>query len=273
MNDDRVAAFERCELAASTDFLRSASEEVVRSLGIAVKEVHGAVATGVAGVDILAFNRVLGIGLHEPATPELIDRLLGWFEAAAVARFFVQVSPVAKPNDLVGWLESRGLSYYNNWVRLCRTTDDVPEIEVDLEIRRIGPAEAEDFSRIVVESFGWPPAMWQVIASAVGRPGWYHYMAYDSDKPAATGAFFACGDIGWFDFAATLQSYRGRGAQKALVARRLQDAAVVGCREAIVETGEPKPGKDTPSYNNMLKLGFETAYLRPNYICVRPEGG
>lgn len=263
-----IARYEACELAAWSDFLRSTPDHVAGSLGVHVSEVKGAVATSVAGADILAFNRVLGIGVREPATPAMIDELLRWFASEDVARFFVQVSPVAKPEDLAAWLEDRGLSHYNNWARLCRTTEDVPEIEVDLEIREIGPEQAEDFGRIVVESFAWPDAMWQLIASPVGRPGWHHYMAYDGEKPAATGAFFALGEIGWFDFAATLEAYRGRGAQKALMARRLHDAAAGGCREAIVETGEPKPGKEFPSYRNMLKLGFEVAYLRPNYIRV-----
>jgi GNAT superfamily N-acetyltransferase len=266
---ENTAAFERCEMAAMGDFYRAAPDEVVRGMGLRVDDVNGAVLTCVASVDVLAFNRVLGIGIAYPATPDMIDDLVGASDAAGVNRFFIQVSPAARPPELVGWLEERGFSHYNNWVRLTRGTDSVPEFDCDLEVREIGPGEAVTFGRIVRESFDWPEGMERVIAGAVGRPGWHHYMAYDGETPAATAGHFVYGEIAWIDFAATLPEFRGRSAQKALVARRIRDAAADGCRTVIVETGEPKPEKETPSYDNMLKMGFEVAYLRPNYIWER----
>lgn len=268
MNDD-VAAFERCEMAACGDFFRAAPDDVVRGMGMRVDNVNGAILTSVASVDVLAFNRVLGTGIDYPATPDMIDDLVGIFDVAGVKRFFIQVSPAARPPELVGWLEERGFSHYNNWVRLHRGTTDVPEFDCDLEIREIGSDEADVFGRIVRESFDWPAGMERVIEGAVGRPGWHHYMAFDEGNPAATAAHFVCGEVAWIDFAATLPEFRGRNAQKALATRRIRDAAAAGCRDVVVETGEPKPGKDTPSYKNMLKMGFEVAYLRPNYIWER----
>jgi hypothetical protein len=34
----------------------------------------------------------------------------------------------------------------------------------------------------------------------------------------------------------------------------------------IAETAEEKPDKPVASYRNMRRMGFEIAYLRPNYI-------
>lgn len=78
--------------------------------------------------------------------------------------------------------------------------------------------------------------------------------------------FVRSGDA-WLDFAATLPEYRGRGAQSALVVRRIRDASELGCRRLVVETAEEAPGKPANSLHNMLSFGFRTAYVRPNYVC------
>jgi GNAT superfamily N-acetyltransferase len=91
-------------------------------------------------------------------------------------------------------------------------------------------------------------------------------MAYDGGKAVSTGALFVSGEAAWLDFATTLPEYRGRGAQAALLARRIVDAAELGCRYLVVETAEDTPQRGAPSHRNMLRFGFQEAYARPNYI-------
>jgi GNAT superfamily N-acetyltransferase len=64
---------------------------------------------------------------------------------------------------------------------------------------------------------------------------------------------------------ATLEEARGRGCQTALLHRRISDAAAAGCHTLLVETGERVPDRPAASYRNILKAGFEEAYLRPNW--------
>jgi ribosomal protein S18 acetylase RimI-like enzyme len=70
----------------------------------------------------------------------------------------------------------------------------------------------------------------------------------------------------WIDFASTLPEYRGRGAQSALTARRIEDCARLGGETMVVETAAATPEKGAPSLRNMQRMGFEVAYLRPNYL-------
>jgi GNAT superfamily N-acetyltransferase len=105
-----------------------------------------------------------------------------------------------------------------------------------------------------------------MIACAIGKPGWHFYMAYDGGVPIATGASYIDGRYCWIDFAATMAEHRGKGAQTALAARRIQDAGEQGCKWLVVETAEQSAEKEAPSYRNMIRLGFKVAYVRPNYI-------
>jgi ribosomal protein S18 acetylase RimI-like enzyme len=74
----------------------------------------------------------------------------------------------------------------------------------------------------------------------------------------------------WFGFAATDAAYRNRGAQRALVLRRLHDAAAMGCSWVSVETAEDTAVRDAPSFRNLRRLGFDVAYTRPNHLWPAP---
>ncbi len=58
------------------------------------------------------------------------------------------------------------------------------------------------------------------------------------------------------------------GAQNALLARRLQEAATQGAQVAVTETDERVPDKPDNSYRNILKAGFVEAYVRQNYLSI-----
>jgi hypothetical protein len=77
--------------------------------------------------------------------------------------------------------------------------------------------------------------------------------------------------IAWLGFGSTLEDARGRGAQSAMFAERLRDAAVLGCRFAFTETGEETSDAPNASYRNMLRAGFRLAYHRPNWVRRPPD--
>jgi GNAT superfamily N-acetyltransferase len=217
-------------------------------------------------IDVLALNRVVGLGLIEPATEEYIDQIIEWFASAGVPRFFVQVSPGAEPDALTGWLTGRSFRPHNNWVRLCRGTQPPPEVITGLLVEQIDRRYAADFGKILAQGFGWPESAGLWWAQTVERPGWHHYLAFDENLPVATGAFFVSEKAAWFSAASTLPGHRGKGAQNALLARRIQDALLLGCTTFSVETAQPTSERDAPSWRNVQRMGFQECYVRPNYL-------
>jgi N-acetylglutamate synthase-like GNAT family acetyltransferase len=81
------------------------------------------------------------------------------------------------------------------------------------------------------------------------------------------------GEVAELGIAATLESGRRRGCQLALLRRRIEDAAAAGVRTLFVETGARVPGHPSTSYANILRAGFEEAYLCPGWIDARPAAG
>lgn len=266
-DNELTLALETSEMAAWFDFFSAAPNSTAKKDSpICTLAIDGAIATRVSNADVLALNRVVGLGLRGAATDEQIDRLIRFYADAGVTRFFIQWSPDARPADFPSQLAAKGFRHYNNWVKLYRDTATPPPVSTDLAVRQIDADQAQAFGRITADCFNWPAATRDWIAGLVTRQGWHHYLAYDGRRPVATGAMFVDGDHAWLDFAATLPECRGRGAQASLLARRIADAADLGCRLLVVETAEDTPLKGAPSFRNTSRFGFQVAYVRPNYI-------
>jgi len=269
MSDD-VAALERAEIEASVDLCRSAAPEIVEQTGIAVRELDDGIVLAATRLDVLALNRAVGVGLGGRPSDAALKQMVEAFESVGSPRFFVQVPPTAGTSDLGPRLEELGIRHFNNWMRLRRDLEDLPEARPSsVVVRQIGPEAADTFSGIVAAAFGYPPTIAPLTGCVIGRAGWRHYMAFEDEEPIGTAAMLIEGEAAWFGFAATAAEHRGRGAQTALVVRRLQDAAREGCKWVSVETAEQTPEREAPSFRNLSRLGFSVAYTRPNYLWLR----
>jgi hypothetical protein len=72
-------------------------------------------------------------------------------------------------------------------------------------------------------------------------------------------------DVAWLGHGSTLPGFRRRGAQAAILDRRIRDGIERGCKWFITETGMDTPDNPQPSYRNMLRSGFKLIYTRRNY--------
>lgn len=216
-------------------------------------------------VDVPMLNRVVGLGLREPVTDEVLDSVERLYRGERF-RFMVQPSPAVLSEELHARLEARGLPRMDNWVKMIRGAEPPPEVSTDLRVEQVGREHARACAEVLCSAFGMPPEFGAFVVNLVGRPGWQHYLAFDGDTPVATGALYVHGEVGEVTFGGTLESHRGRGGQGAIMARRIRDAIELGCRWIVTETGEDTPEQPNPSYRNMVRTGFRVTYLRPNYI-------
>jgi GNAT superfamily N-acetyltransferase len=272
LSSDEVSRIaEPAEVAAWADFFASAPGEVERDAGLGVAWSGGAMATLAWRFDVLAINRVIGLGVGSPATEPNLDTLLALYAENSPARWAVQVCPGAAPVAITEWLKRRGFRFLNNWARLYAHRSVVPDAKADpgIRIERVASRFAQRFGEICAEAFGWPELFAPWTAGLVGRPGWHHFMAFDGELPIGTGALLQRGDVGWLGMAATHSAHRRRGAQTALLLERMRVAREIGCEWLVVENAEDRPDRPVPSWRNLTRLGFTTSYLRPNWVRYR----
>lgn len=269
---EHLVAAEAIERADWRDAYRSASPEMAALFGIRLVRLGSADVLQMTRLDMLMFNRVVALGVEEPATEELLDEALALFADAHVPRFFLEVSPAARPIFLNDWIAERGFSLHNNWVKLTRAVDPVPRAFTTTHIVEVGPDRAADFGRIVQIVFRLPEPMAEWAAGLVGREGRRQFMAFERDKPVGVAALYQEGEWAELGYAAVLPEARGLGIQAALIAARVRAARDMGCRWLSMETAEETLEKPSYSLRNARKMGFEILYLRPNYLASTGMG-
>jgi GNAT superfamily N-acetyltransferase len=259
-------SLEKIEFEASADLWRAAPEDVRAAHALELREVAGATCLSSRGIEPPAlFRRAVGLGAAREASETDLDAVLAHMASRGL-RYCIPVAAPYKPAALGAWLERRGFTRGYAWMKFARHCDTSFKAATDLDVRLVGREHGADFGRVIAEGFGLPAAIAAWVGALPGRPHWACAMAFAGTAPAAAGAVYVSGEYAWLGFGATLPAYRRHGAQNALLARRLAEAAARGARTAVTETGERLAGKPSDSYRNILRAGFHERYLRQNYL-------
>src|SRR5262245_49226357 len=91
-----ILALERVEILAKLDGLEGAPN-AARELGFVLQRVGGAWAFGRARDTTLSFNRVMGLGLERPGSPEDLTALKAFYAEHEIPVFRIGFCPVAEP--------------------------------------------------------------------------------------------------------------------------------------------------------------------------------
>lgn len=211
-------------------------------------------------INVPLFNRVVSLGVGEPADDGELDRVVGWFAGHGQTRFWVEVTPVARPDDLRERLAARGLA--DTGARMAKTCCVPHAIEPDpsIVIEELTIADREGFAACNAAAWGVPDMLLPWFAATVGVEGFRHFGVREDGRVVSTGTLFVHEGLAWLGYGATYPECRGRGYQTALLAHRLREAWRLGCDLAHSETAEDTPEEPNPSLHNMHRVGLATLY-------------
>lgn len=191
---------------------------------------------------------------------DTVRRVIEFFNAHRVpAR--VRVVPGASSPELADALGEHGLRQVGFhtilWSPLPVTADPTAPADIR-EVSTLPDMDAHIDIQLGV--YGVPPAIIDRLRPLrrtwLGSPGRRFYLAYVAGRPAAHATLQTHDGIAYLESAGTLQAYRGRGLQRALIRRRLADATELGCR--LVFGGADF---ENQSRTNQLACGLAVAYL------------
>jgi GNAT superfamily N-acetyltransferase len=260
---DLVREVERVERDAWADLYEAAPDHVRAALGVQSRRIGETLLLVCGGIDSLQFNRLNGLGVFTPARGEEIDEAVAAFDAAGVGDWVIHFAEGADAVELA--CAARGLvPHPMSWAKFAREASPAMEVATVLQVREVGANEADRFGETVAEGFGLPQVMGDWLSALPGRDKWKCFVAFDGEAPVGAGALFIDGANAWLGMGATLADHRGRGAQPALLAARIEAARQAGCQILTTETGIPSGDEAGPSYKNIHRAGFLIAYPRPN---------
>jgi hypothetical protein len=265
-----VVSLESVERDAWIDMYAAAPPAFAEAVGLSATRVGSGAVFAIRAVPLIQFNHAHALGLGAPIDTVTLDAAIDALAGKASPVRAMQFPDLPEFSEAAALMKARGFSAEGGWEKFTRATSSPPPAKTSLEMREVDGDRAGDFGSVVQAGFGAPPPFADWAAAVVGRPGWRTFVGYDGASPVAAGALFLSGGLGWLGLGATIPSHRGRGAQGPLLARRIVAALEAGAHTVVTETGRPEPGEEDkhPSYRNILRAGFQEAYLRLNY---RPD--
>jgi GNAT superfamily N-acetyltransferase len=220
-------------------------------------------------------SRVIALGVDGPAHHAGIVALEARYAERATA-IRLELRPLAGA-DLARKLGLRGyrLTGFEDMLARDLAPADAPALAAaaaaavgpGVVVREAAPEEAQTWGRLAVEGFfgGASPAGFEEqMAATFELDDTAIYVATVDGEPAACGAVTWRDGVAGLYAMATLERFRRRGIQGAMVATRLARAARAGCDLASVGA---TPGGD--SHRNLERFGFRARYTRVN-LTFRP---
>jgi hypothetical protein len=203
--------------------------------------------------DLDFMNRIHGL----PESPDVLDEVLALYREHGL-RPWVELPPGS--DEIASRLADEGARPLDA-VTVLYGVPTAAEPAAEVELRRVGPDEARQFGRVHLEGHGVPAGIIEVDASSfaasVGREDMIQYLARVDGEDAGAGVlFFLDGDASLAN-ASTIERFRRRGVQTALLAQRLADAAEAG---AGLITSLTTFGSD--SQRNLVRAGLQVAYTK-----------
>jgi hypothetical protein len=202
-------------------------------------------------------NRLHLCGAEPGLSADGIKGLLKLFGDAGVGRYFVWISPGPQIEVVRRWLADAGLTRrpYVSYLTLARDARETARVETGFDVREVDPQEVERLSGRLDGIVG-PEYL-----RSLGAPGVHHFMAFEGERPVASAALCAFEELGYLGMALTVEPFRRRGAQSALIAQRIKKAVEVGCKIVVSETLSIAKH----SLGNLQKAGFDVAYEKEVY--------
>lgn len=250
---------ERLEAAVyekSWDALRRASELPGNPHGVTLYRRGGLWAWMVRALpDLPWFNAVSG--LTQDTLTEL-DGVLALYRSARIApRLSVWATHLTP--TLGAALFDRGFTPVGIGTTLyAAATAPAPHTFAGVEVRELDPGEeSETFNAVLLAGYGFIHPVQRALAILENDgPGVRRSLALVNGQPAAAAALSMHSGVAFLAGAATLPEYRQRGAQSALIHRRLNDAAQSG--ELVTVT----TAFASASQRNLERHGLRVAQLK-----------
>jgi hypothetical protein len=267
---ERSGQLELSEANAWIDMYEAAPKDYAKDYQLEVKRIGQLTVLLSGSIPFPHFNCVMGLGLMEPASEQVVDDLLEIFARRNIKNFYIHLTPHSQPLELAQWLLSRNLRVKSGWDRIYRA--DLPFVPVksqldnDFIVDRITRETAFEWAEYISKMYGLPTTPW--LMSLVGRRGWYQYvLRKNSIIHAARSMYIHTDGTAWLGIDAPVPGIMAPSFDLdfQLCQAIVEDGTQFGARQFLADIEAPSTNLDTPAYHYFDLLNFNKLYLRRNY--------
>lgn len=236
--------------------MRAAQEQPGNPRGVHIQRFGEATAICARAAPEHDFMNSL-LGLHAAdagRVPEITD-----FYRDHGVRGWTEVPPGPDAEAVIDALAAAGWRQVGFHASFAGPPQPLPVAPLQVSVREAGSADAATFGQVLAGGHEVPEADREQAAREMSgwlsRPGWRLYLAELDGRPAAAAALTVQPGVAYLANAATLPHARGRGCQRALLARRMADAADAELVCALAVFG-------SASHRNLLWAGLALTHTQ-----------
>lgn len=214
--------------------------------------------------NVAQFSKVRGLSLADRGT---LGELVAFYRETG-QRLRVELWAQDDVPELRHLLRAEGLAPTTATVALSAHSDAAPQLPTGVQVDQVDGTD-QRYLDVLVDGYQVPPEardLRRMLAIEHSTPGLCRYLAAVDGRPAAAAALFPHSGSSVLVGAATLPAFRCRGAQSALISRRLSDAS--GTSSTVVVTA----ANESASHANLERLGFTVQHVRTLWQPDRGSG-
>lgn len=255
-----TAALESTSRTFRSDMWQTVCEDAVLECGIAETWFGPVQVTAFQALpDLPLFNCVLGAS--EPGAVEggHLATAIEWIDSLGVDYWV----PVARrrPGTAAAeaWLNRNHFEQGPATTKYVRDSSPPPlPGPHGVKVWEIGneDAAAETMVFDAAPALGMPTAAANLLPALPGKDSWRTYTAEVEGRIASFGSLLICDGVGELGLDATVEGYRGRGCNQALLRRRILDAAAAGCHTLFTERTREESPATASAARNLIRFGF-----------------
>jgi hypothetical protein len=261
---------EFAEFHAWWDQWEAFPNELVRQFRFGKHKLGEVVVLTCAAIPFPLFNRVMGLGLTQPATAKELDNILALFNAANIKSLLIHHIPHTQPPELKDWLAAHGLRVVSGWDRIFRGHEplaDKTPMPVGMRAEKVTRATMEEWATFLITMYDLPPAK-PLLISLVERRGWHHYTLRENERIVAARSMYIHHDgMAWWGIDAPVPGFMTQdfSLDFHLSGEIIEDGLRLGAKYFVVDIEKPDAEMKHDGYRNFSAMGFKRAYLRNNY--------
>ena len=205
------------EAKAFIDLFKVAPQTFQNQVHFDCVSLGGGCAISLPSAPAIGLNRILGL-----RSVDDLHIAYEWMRKKH-GRRYLQLNAQAASAKTREWIETRGLPAHGaGWAKLRREAPLAPMSHIGHVLpRKVTVDEAEKFGAMMCAGFGFPESLTPLWSAIVGKKGWTCFFGELNGEPIATAAMYASNGWAWLGGGTTVFRARNRGAQKALIAARL----------------------------------------------------
>ncbi|HET9185339.1 MAG TPA: GNAT family N-acetyltransferase [Solirubrobacterales bacterium] len=254
-----TATIEQVQCRFRRDLWLVAPTDAVLEKGIEMENFGPILASTIAGFSEVPHLQLIQ-GAAEPGAVRdgHLDAAIGWMEEREVDYLIPVAADRPEAKRAEAWLNWHGYeqsTVTRNYARAAGWPRY--PLPSDVEILELYPDEGEGMDEIAAAELGLPAVAGTILFHGLPNlEDWHCYVALLAGKLVACGSMLIFRDVAVLGIDGTLPQARGRGCNRALLCRRLQDAAKAGCRTVLAGGSEAATVGSSETVENLLSMGF-----------------